>query len=358
MADERIAGLFVEVSARGLDAVTQGLNALRGSLEGLVRQGTSASAMGELLHFQMERLGRTMSGLFRPEIEKAVDLVRRLSDRIAAMTSAQRTSLAHWLEAGAAFVFVTSVLPRLLSGLSLLAGLATGSAAPLALLARLLAATAIGSEVGREGLGKLFAALSRLFVAVAAAAGRLAKGLAPMVRILADLVVPAVDFVAQAVRLLDSDVGKTVARWAAFYAGFALFMGLVPRVVSGIISIVTAVGRLTKALVTMQAVAGGPKAWANLAAGVAAAATTLLLLKKLEVEEKEEGRTEAPRRAGGLESFDQRFERLARASVNASGGARSPEEQQVTLLEQISGGIGDVVRAIREQRPAVAGAGR
>src|SRR5262245_41118854 len=101
MLSERLAELVIQFTLEGVDKlhtalgqvqqslarVTEGAEkmgkvatyafaALSAPLLGFIRQGMQLSIVSEQLRFQMERVALALSGLFRPEIQKVIELVR------------------------------------------------------------------------------------------------------------------------------------------------------------------------------------------------------------------------------------------------------------------------------------------
>src|SRR5258708_7902114 len=103
----KIADLFVLFSPKGVETVQTALNAVQGQLDkaqktmsavgnaatasfgvaaaavtGLATAGLAMSVQGQVMQFQMERLSRTVGGVFGPEIQKLIGFIERLTSWI------------------------------------------------------------------------------------------------------------------------------------------------------------------------------------------------------------------------------------------------------------------------------------
>lgn len=161
-----------EAFQRMSDHITVALGAGVAVVGNFVRQGLAAGVMGQVLSFQMERLALTMSGLFRPTIQKVIDGVSQLVNWINSLSNEQKANIAHWLEGAAAAAAVGVILPRIIAGIrgvavavvalgeAIAAGeLATGIGAILpiiGLIAQAVTLIAVGTETGRSALGQLW----------------------------------------------------------------------------------------------------------------------------------------------------------------------------------------------------------
>ena len=93
------------------------------SAVGFATAGLHSSALGDLLGFKLEQLGRVVGGLVAPEFAKLIDLVDSITNYIRGLSDAQKESLARWLEISAAVL----TLSRLFGGWTgILAGLVLG----------------------------------------------------------------------------------------------------------------------------------------------------------------------------------------------------------------------------------------
>jgi hypothetical protein len=113
---ERIEKL--QESTRAYTAATAiGFAAVTGTIGGFVAAGLHSSAMGQILTLRMQQMSGAVAGLFRPEIQKAIDMVSGLTSWIRNLSEGQRTTLALTLEFAATWLGVSmilsSVLPKL-----------------------------------------------------------------------------------------------------------------------------------------------------------------------------------------------------------------------------------------------------
>jgi phage-related protein len=210
----------VNFSLRGLSYFRQGMEEVKGTLEqvqkgvqavgeyskwafagaalsayAFVKSGLAASNVGVLLNFQMERLARSVGGLFGPEIRKVIDLLSQLTGWIERLTPHQKDMAARFAQGAVAALAVATVLPLVLSSVISLTGALYNLAASgivvgitfggtilpvIGALAAAFTAFAIGTEVGRGAIGRLWAAIGPLVSQATALAGTLMTALTPL----------------------------------------------------------------------------------------------------------------------------------------------------------------------------------
>jgi hypothetical protein len=288
-----------------------------------VRQGLSMGAMGQLLQFQMQRLSLTMSGLFRPEIEKITQLIGKLTNWINNLTSAQKAAIAHWIQGAAAALAVAVIMPRIVTGIQAVIGAvhALGAAVGLleaetgigailpivGLLVEGLTMLMVGTDAGREALKEMWdatkelgAAFMELFKAMdlGDVLDSMVEGFVIVIKLVADLVRWTAELIKKLNELSD---GK-----------FAQFLKAGLLALAGPLAIL---GDLSKQI-------NGPRA------------------------KKDENRDQEMKRLGGPESFQQTYARIAQASLMATGGkgAKSPEERTADATEIIAQNTGGIYR--------------
>jgi hypothetical protein len=164
------------------------------ALGGWVTAGVAASSAGQMLSFQIERLARSVAGLFAPEINKLIELIGQLTDWINSLTPAQKEMIVRFVEGAAAALAVAKVAPMLIGAIGgvigavqMLAGafleldVETGGILPvIGAIVTGLAALAIGTEVGRNGLGKLMEGIKPIADAFQQLLGAAIEGLTPI----------------------------------------------------------------------------------------------------------------------------------------------------------------------------------
>ena len=281
---------------------------------GFVRQGLAAGSMGMVLSFQMERLALTLSGLFRPEIQKLTDMLGRLTDWINRLSESQKKTIAYFIEGAAAALAVGLILPRIATGIkaiivavagltkAIVAGeIATGFGAILPILGLMvqgIVAFTVGTEQGRSMFRALAAAVKPVADAVKALFGEF-KG---------DM----------------SAIGNSLAD-GIYHAAHAM-----SQLVSETINFINKTGAIRETIDFLSKSLAG---WA-------------LLLKVIDVKffggknrpafaPAEEGSRGAEmRRGGGFESLSATYERIALAALRASSGGRSPEERTADGIDE------------------------
>lgn len=172
-----------EKMQKATNAINIAVGAGVGIVANFVRQGLAASTMGQLFQVQMERLSLTIAGLFRPELEKVLGAVQKLTDWIQHLTDAQKASIARWIEGAAAAVGLAVILPRIVSGVRAVitavialgeaiaaAEVATGIGAILPLLGLVVEAMGlllVGTQAGRQALSGLWDVIKQIGSALA-----------------------------------------------------------------------------------------------------------------------------------------------------------------------------------------------
>jgi hypothetical protein len=294
-----------------------------------VRQGLSMGAMGQLLRFQMQRLALTMSGLFRPEIEKVTQLVEKITNWINNLTSAQKAAIAHWIQGAAAALAVAVIMPRVVAGIQAVIGTVHALGAALGLLE---AETGIGVLLPIIGL--LVEGLT--FLMVGTDAGREA---------LSEMWDACKELGAAFMELFKAmDLGDVLD---SMMEGFLVVIKLVADLVRWVADLIKKMNELSDGKFAQM-----------LKAGLLALAGPLALLGDLKKQlfgpraKKDENRDKDMEKLGGPESFQQTYARIARASIMATGstGAKSPEERTADATEAIAQHTGGIYRQGQELR--------
>lgn len=312
--------------------VNAGLGIGVASIVGFAKQGMALGVQGQLLQLHFERLALTISGMFRPEIQKITDMVARFTDWLQRLSAAQRESIAHWAQGAAAALAVGVALPRVLAGVQALAGgfkalgaamtgslSATGIGALLpliGLLAQALIGILVGTERGREALAKLGEATRKLAESFA----RLAESmhLESAFAALVDGISTAIERMAKLIEYTDTYINQlneiATKKGGSAFSDFFTF-------------------------------------------GLNEKQRDLILRAMLGAGAAEEGKgkktgSRAPDigRSGGFESLTATYERIARASI----GVRSPEDRAADTLDEMNRRMGDWDNLFRNPRPDVA----
>ena len=252
----------VEVFQKGLDQAQAGLKKVADGAEkagavvqaafgkaslvlgGLVTAGVAASAWGQQFGFYMERLSRVVAGLFGPEIQKVLGWLRQLTNTLASLSDAQRTQIAHFVEGAAAALAMAIVLPKVFAGVQLLVGgigelvagmlaldVETGGLLPLlGMLVTGFAALAVGTEVGRNGLGGLWKAVQPLVEAFGKLATEAMKAIGPIIDVGLQLFQGFADAVAAVMPAIVSAVQTVGAALGAAFKELQPLVGIIIQV--------------------------------------------------------------------------------------------------------------------------------
>lgn len=356
---EGLAG--VQVSVSKLDMVFQAvIGRIVAQIEGFARAGLSASAVGQALDFQMERLSRTIAGLFGPEIRKAIDLVAQLNHWIEGLSEKQKANVAHWVEGGAVALAFAAVLPQVVAGATAAAAaietltvvLATGEATLgdwaglVAVLAGGMTALGAGAIVGQGGLGALWETLKPLLATLQEAGGKIMAAFAPLL--------DTFQRVFQAFLPLVDAVGDMAGAVAELLAPIFEALGeaaiLVMNVVEGIVRLATVVVQVVTAIL---------KPIIDLVTWLLSKLNDLMawlegraLNAKPKAAEEHGGRGALAPRAGGPESVEAIWTRLAQASVMGTAGKSDAQKQLDKMQEQIDAQH-ETTDAVKGVKPSV-----
>lgn len=365
----RIAELFVEWTMKGVEAFQKAIetahtsiaklsaganavgqqaeaafNKLNGTVGGFVRQGIAASAMGDVLNFQLQRLALSIAGLFGPELNKIIGLIERFTNYLNSLSAEQRSFIAHMIEGAAAGLLIAKVMPMIFAGVQMVTsgvmGLAgalgildveTGGLLPLlgALVSAFLG-VAVGTEVGRGAFGDLFDTIKPVLAVLQNAFSGVMESLGPLFSAITDLAsafMPIIEAVIEVAAALAEVLIPAVAAIVELLRPFLALLGLIAKVVAGVL---VPVFKVLAAIVT-----------------AVAKAIAFITGRKYDTEEKagkkvDENRGSLARKTSGPEALGAAFDRIAKASIaiGGAGGAagkagKSPEEQQVDTLAAI-----------------------
>jgi hypothetical protein len=314
--------------------VTATFGAASAAILGLAAAGVAASSMGQLLSFQMDRLSRTVAGLFTPEINRVIGLITRLTNWIESLTNTQKKMIAYFtlaaagitLAAGVSVVLI-GVLANLAQVINLIGAELTIWTGGLFLIVAAVGAVvaAIGgwlalTESGNKTLGAMWEWLSKLWT-------KLTDALSPAFDALAQVLSQVIDWIGQLV-----DMGGELA--SAF--GEALVSGIneVVQIFALLFQIFKGQGdvfiwlvrvTITPLIVALKLLAW----WMNVVAQSAKAVREFLFGKTPEVKfgDKEQ-RDTAPKQLGGIEGIDAVWKRMAEASRLVGGQQGKPVEEQ------------------------------
>jgi hypothetical protein len=172
-----------EKMQKAVNTVNIALGAGVALITSYVHQGLALGTTGQLLGIAFERLSLTLSGLFRPELMKIVDLIQRLTTWIQNLSKEQKDNLAHWIQAAMVATGLAVILPRIIAAVRTLivsvialgeaiaaAEISTGIGAVLPILGLIIEAMAallVGTNAGREALSGMFGVIKELGSALA-----------------------------------------------------------------------------------------------------------------------------------------------------------------------------------------------
>lgn len=316
-------------------------------LNSWVQAGLQASAMGQVLNFQFEQLSRTLAGLFGPEIQKLIDLVGQFVQWINNLSDQQKELIARLVEGAAAALLVAKVVPFLFSGIMMLVGgvqalvaafveldVASGGILPVVgAVLTALAALAVGTEIGRSGMAELWKVIKPVVDAFGALAQTIAAQLAPIISTLADAFLEVVGVVAE----LLPDVIELIQ------AGFEVLIPVLQIIVSILHLLMPLIKIVVELFVAWEKVIihqliGPLKALAFILNQIVSLMERLGLLPPPRALQPSTGnRGQAAPRFGGVDSdASAAYFRVAQASILATQGRRSHEDEVETQLRTIA----------------------
>lgn len=384
------------------------------SVGGFVAAGVRFSYVGDQISLYLQRISLAMSGLFRPELTKAIDLLRGVTNWLYSLSEAQRENIARWIMAGAAALATAAILPRIISGitgvigavraltLAILEGeFATGIGAILPVIGAAVAGLVVLNG-GMEGVKKVFTSVmevvrpvfeavrdfavsaAKAFEPLFAALGKVFEALKPVMKVLAELagaVVRALASVLQVLATVLTVIVKILEPIVVIFAKVAEIIGkiLVPviRILAAVLEVVARVVqalfkilepilnlivKVVEAIMELlgpvvEVVASVLGKIAEVVESVVDAITKLFGLSGNE-KKKDEKKSAGPRgpeagKVGGPEDITAAFFRMNTAFLNASAGVKDPQQETNDWLRQLYEGQQDQTRAIRGQQPAL-----
>jgi hypothetical protein len=336
----KIADLFVLFSAKGVDSVVEATKRVQEGMQkandviksigsvvqatfgaasatilGFATAGVAASATGQVLGFEMERLSRTIAGLFAPEIRKLIDLIRGVTDWINSLSNSQKKMIAFFTLAAAGITAFLLLLPVLTAGIQ-------------SLVTQIVELTvAIVTAESSTGIGALLPLIGFAIEAVTGAVLGLSAATAGflvfteegnnLLKELADAIMP---LVTEAWELL-ADVFQIVAEVAKAV--------LIP-----VLKIIVAVLKEMMHFLRMT-IEGFRELFG--------------IPKRIETSKQEDRGALAPR-VGGFEGVQDTWRRIAEASRLGGGGGKSTGEQQLDA-QLLGNGLLTRIKEILQGRP-------
>ena len=384
----KLAELVIEFTTKGVDVFQKSMSAAKADLEKIgdsakktgdfmagmfvkplmgigafAAGGLYASAVWQQFSFVIERLARSIAGLFGPEIRKVLELLQRFSNWIEGLNNHQRAMIAHLIEAAAAVVLVGKAMPYLFSGIQMVVGGIVELIAGASLL-----------DVLTGGILPAIGMLVTVFVALGVATGVAGGALEGIGERLEPLI-----------KMLTSGGAKILEKFQpAMTALSGMFDSLLDGMEQTLPALMDIAGELADALIPLIQAAGqlvqdSMPVWVWLIKAVAVTLEyTLIPAMKLvtmelekwsklfewifgkqakaDVKIKAEGDHSAlPKRVGGMESIDAMWKRIAEASKNVGGiGVRDKQDvanDHLFAIERNTGGTRDGIANIK---PALA----
>lgn len=293
------------------------------SIGGFIRQGMALSVTGQIMQIHMERLALAMSGLFRPEINKVIQGIERLTSWLANLSDRQREHIAGWLKAGAAALVMGLALPRVFAGVQALIG---GFRALGAAISGSLASTGIGALLPLIGLA--VQGITMLLVGTEggrAALARMGEACARLGRVLGDL--------AEKLHLQDALEGVG--------AGIGVLVDATAEWVK----------QLTKAIELLDKITAG-KGSTLLGDAIKASITPFGgMLNQDTKKKKPPDRSSDLHRAGGFENIEDTYRRVALAASKVGSAGKSPEEKTADNTEPVPGILERIWEELKRGKP-------
>jgi hypothetical protein len=234
---------------------------------GYATASLQASAQGQMLQFQVARLGQNFSGLLRPEVMRITELLGKFSSKMETATNAQRESWSMALQGGLAYKTTSVALGTFLPILGPIPTMLT------ALGVGLLTSRGGFNELTKAGspFAELIKSLAHLFTATVDA-------IMPVVEVLGGALVPIINTLADVIEFLSGLITTNTVILAAsvgvFFMAKAALMALaavhwttlIPAIMAWIKAQITALSLM------------GPVGWTILAGAVGVAAAAFVTL--------------------------------------------------------------------------------
>lgn len=278
MSDQKLARQYIEFMSKGLDrvqadmgaikaglesvavrvaAAKAGFQAMTGSIQGWIRAGMQGTAVGNYLTIQMQYLSREIASVFLPTIRMVIQAVTSMVQWFRNLSGDQQNFIRRMVEAAAAMVLVSAILPRLIGGVIALAsaiGVGSGGLVPLlGFVVTAMAGIAVGTEGGRTALGRfaesirpLLSMLATLGRTIGDAFGQFAESALPAVIGLFNALVPAVVAVVGAVVQAGQAIGEAFG--PALRAIMASIEPMIRAVVPVVVRVIGFIGQLGVAI--------------------------------------------------------------------------------------------------------------
>jgi len=343
--------------------ISSAFNYASAAIVGFATAGVHASQTGELFRMQFERLSLAIAGLFRPEIQKILELIQRFTNWLNKLDPHMKTMIGHFLAAAIAGLGVSKVLLGPLM-----------SAIQVTLLGmQLLTAAGIELNIVTAGIPLLIGAIVTVFggLAVGTQTGRNAlKGLWEIFKPLIDGLKPIIDIFMEIGRVVGSVFGQAFQVVGIILKSFFSILGAGLSILGAILKVVllpfTILGRLIEKIMEMlKPLTDKFSELAETLVGKVVKSAMLVVkwvdkmidkifdllgLGKSAVDKDKENRSTEIARSPGFEAPEAVFMRIAAASVNLGAG-KSVEEEQLDELRGIRENTGKTHESVENQKP-------
>ncbi len=160
MASWKLADLFVEFKAKGVEAMSSAVAAVSKGVLGFAAAGLIGTTQGEHLRMVTQLFAREITSIFLPAIQAATSAILAATDWLRGLSGEQQDAILKWTAAAGAVMVFTKALAFI--GLT--------ASGPVGLILKLVAGLtglSVFSDKAGSSFGRLGAAVSRIFSALA-----------------------------------------------------------------------------------------------------------------------------------------------------------------------------------------------
>ena len=323
-------------------AIAGGFAYLQAKVIGYVQAGLQATAEGERLAFLFGRLNREIASVFTPAIHGAINALQRVVEWFRALDGTQQAAIRRATVLSAAFLGMTTILPRLIEltrTLSIsMAGFFTGTGAIFGVVGA-MASLALVTESGRAALARMGAALMPLGQALGTIFESLvpvAEALAPVFQVMADVI----GFIAQALGRVIGFIGPIGVMVGLFYllgtaaaSAFGAVSGGASKANMDMALLATTTTATTGAFTTLGAAmkAAFMSNPLGLILGAAGGIIGLITAFSRKTPEPHMGRQEVTQRGGPFEDVAATWTRLQQSAGTSDAAQRTRERMAGTM---------------------------
>ena len=347
----RLAGIEKAAGTIGM-AVSNSFGTAVRFVEGFVRQGLAASAMGDYLNYQMSELARQVGSVFVPVFQAASEKLQQVINWFRNLTGEEQAQLRFWGMVSFGVLTASAALPKVIAAFSGLDTAIRGIGTAMGVLAAhplVAIGVAIAAAVTASGRWK------EIIESIGNAAGRIAdkfkdSGLAQsfekIFKSIGRVLEPVIDVLVRAIGLFADTFLIVIDVLDPFIRALEIAIEGVAIIVEKASSLINKGGSSTSAVL-----AGGAAGAAigsvipglgTVLGGAIGAVMGLLVPADVENEQRArrqrtpQARNELTPHAGGFMSLQAAYERLTLASLRASGAlGKTPQEESRDWLQKI-----------------------